>query len=217
MRTRTLPIMMLGMLVLVGMLALPASGSNWTAMIYLDGDNNLEYYAGVEMKEVNASDADIDVLVLKDDWGTNDTHLYHVRNGTTTRLYPSWLGREANMGDGDTLAAFVNWSLSTYPANHSLLTLWDHGGSFVGCCVDSTNGSDILRIPEIRSALEDALGDGGRIDVLGFADCLMSSVEVASEMAPVADYMVGSEKVGWACATEGINWDFDDIIDYMVN
>ncbi len=191
--------------------------ADWTAMLYLDGDNNLEYYAGVEMNEVNASDADVDCLVLKDDWGTNDARLYHVRNGTVTQMSAEWLKREVNMGSGATLRDFVSWSLENYPSENTLLTMWDHGGSFVGCCVDSTNGSDMLRIPETRAALDDALAEGERISVIGYADCLMASVEVAYELVPVADLMVGSEKVGWAYGSYGIPWDFDDILEYMAD
>jgi len=192
-----------------------AASSEWTAMFYIDGDNNLEYYGKVEMSEVNDSVAETVALVLKDDADDGDTRLYHVLNGTTTELSPDWLDSEMNMGDGDTLFEFVNWSLANYPSNKTFITLWDHGGAFVGCCADDTDGHDMLTMSEIRTALSGALGEDERIDVIGFADCLMANTEVAYELRDVGSYMVGSEKVGWAYGSEAINWDMDDIIECM--
>lgn len=194
---------------------LSASGAGWTAMIYIDGDNNLDYLSDVEFDEIRDSDADLDVLVLKDDASNGDTHLYHVRNGTTIELSPDWLDSEENMGSRKTLEDFVRWTLENYSANHTLLCLWDHGGSFVGCCVDDTNGHDILTLKEMRDALNASLDIGEKIDVIAFADCLMASTEVCYDLKDVAHYIVGSEKVGWAYYTEALNWDFDDIINYL--
>jgi len=192
-----------------------AGSSEWTAMFYIDGDNNLEYYGKVEMSEINDSVADTVALVLKDDADDGDTRLYHVLDGVTTELSPDWLDSEMNMGDDDTLYEFVNWTLSEYPSNRTFIEMWDHGGAFVGCCVDDTDGHDMLTLTETRTALSDALGDGERIDVIGYADCLMANTEVAYELRDVGSYMVGSEKVGWAYGSEAINWDHDDIIESM--
>ncbi len=191
-----------------------SASSEWTAMFYLDGDNNLEFYSKVEMAEINDSVADTVTLVLKDDADDGDTVLYHVEDGTTTELSPSWLDSEMNMADGDTLYEFVNWTLEEYPSNRTFLTMWDHGGAFTGCCVDDTDGGT-LTIAETRTALDDALDEGERIDVIGYAQCLMANTEVAYEMRDVGSYMVASEKVGWAYGSQAISWDMDLIIEYM--
>ena len=37
---------------------------------------------------------------------------------------------EVNMGDPNTLTDFVKWGLETFPARHTALVLWDHGGGW---------------------------------------------------------------------------------------
>ena len=48
-----------------------------------------------------------------------------------------------NMGDSSSLADFLHWGLSEYPAAKTGLILWDHGsGSINGVCFDELNSGD---------------------------------------------------------------------------
>lgn len=121
---------------------------------------------------------------------------------------------DVNMGDPGTLSGFIRDSLERYPARQYALILWDHGGGpMEGVCMDELNAPDRLSISELARALDDArLPD--KLSWIGFDACLMSSVEVASKMAPYARYMVASQErepgSGWNYAfLEGIEGDGD--------
>jgi len=128
--------------------------AEWTVMVYLDSDNNLES-AGIndinEMEMVGSSD-DINVVVQVDripysvlasnnegyaddtsngDWAT--TRRYYITQDTDPDLINSQLVSnlgEQNMGDPQTLVDFANWAVTNYPAKKYLLVIWNHGGGF---------------------------------------------------------------------------------------
>jgi len=126
----------------------------WTVMIYLDSDNNLES-AGIddinEMEMVGSS-SDVNIVVQVDRIpysvlaANNEGYADDISNGnwTTTRRYyitqsfdpvqinsqlKSDLG-ELNMGDPQTLIDFAGWATTNYPAKKYLLVIWNHGGGF---------------------------------------------------------------------------------------
>lgn len=106
---------------------------NWTLMVYLAGDNNLDG-AGVvdlqEMKTIGTTDK-IAVLAQFDRAGAKEsTTRYCLRKGTSlARDAVQKLG-ETNMGDPKVLEDFVTWGVTSYPAEHYLLVLWNHGAGW---------------------------------------------------------------------------------------
>lgn len=126
----------------------------WTVMIYLDADNNLES-AGIndinEM-EIVGSSSDVNIVVQVDRIphsvlaSNNEGYADDISNGnwTNTRRYyitqdydpyqiNSDLKRdlgELNMGDPQTLIDFASWAVTEYPAKKYLLVIWNHGGGF---------------------------------------------------------------------------------------
>jgi hypothetical protein len=126
-----------------------ARTAEWTIMVFMDGDNNLEEHALIdflEMARVGSTDR-VNVIVQFDRIGkyvpaTNHRYAHWtetLRFRVTKRMKPTResaikdqnLG-EANMGDGKTLAEFVDWSKRTYPAKRYALILWDHGQGWRG-------------------------------------------------------------------------------------
>lgn len=106
---------------------------NWTIMVYLAGDNNLDS-AGVvdlnEMKKVGSSDQ-IAVLAQFDRAGAKAaTVRYCLRKGTTVAKDAVQTLGETNMGDPKVLEDFVTWGVTNYPADHYLLVLWNHGAGW---------------------------------------------------------------------------------------
>ena len=127
----------------------------WTVMIYLDADNNLES-AGIddinEMEMVGSS-TDVNIVIQVDriprsvlaannegsaddisngDW--SNTRRYYITQDfdpytINSQLIGSDLG-ELNMGDPQTLIDFASWALVNYPAKKYLLVIWNHGGGF---------------------------------------------------------------------------------------
>jgi len=126
----------------------------WTVMVYLDSDNNLES-AGIDdinEMEIAGSTSEVNIIVQVDRIpysvlaANNQGYADDVSNGnwTNTRRYyitqdfdpvqinsrlESDLG-ELNMGDPQTLIDFANWAASNYPAKKYLLVIWNHGGGF---------------------------------------------------------------------------------------
>ena len=114
-------------------MAQAAAKKNWTLMVYLCGDNNLDA-AGmtdvVEMKEVGST-PEINVLAQVDRAGTkSNTTRYYLRKDTKlSRDAVQSLG-ETNMGDPKVLSDFLAWGIKNYPADHYLVVLWNHGAGW---------------------------------------------------------------------------------------
>ena len=197
-------------------------GGSWTILVYIMGDNDLEEFALGDLKEmskVRTNDdlniivlfdrseihSDADVLNLKD---FSKTKLFQVKDGSLNILDDS-IG-ELNLGDPDTLATFIEFGFSQFPADQTALILWDHGAGWEGMGPDDGNDFDILDLPEITEGLEKGLRNSGieKLDLIGFDACLMGTYEVAAAMVAFADIMVASQELepghGW-------NWEILNI------
>ena len=198
--------------------------AEWTVLIYMDGDNNLEPYMVnnfLQMASVG-SDANVSIVVQFDRVGGYDTRYedwtgclrFYVEYGMTPTSANaiSDLG-EVNMADRSTLESFLAWGTHTYQAQRYIVVLKDHGSSWLGCCQDVTSGGDLLDLKETSFALRSMLNiTRAPIDLLVFDDCLMGSVEVATEFKDLALYAVVSETVGWTS-----NHDYSAILSFLEN
>lgn len=100
-----------------------------------------------------------------------------------------------NMGDPDTLSAFLEWGYTNYPARDYALIMWDHGGGpNTGVCLDQIY-DDTLKLDEITTALQNSPFADRKLKWIGFDACLMCSVEVADSLTPYASYMFASEEI----------------------
>ena len=204
----------------------------WTLLVYLDGDNNLES-AGIEdfleMSSVGST-GDVNVVVQFDriagydstygDW--TSTKRFLVTSGMTPDPGNAVqdIG-EANMGDLQTFIDFVEWGMSSYPADHYAVVLWDHGSGWrlraeemplvKDVCFDDSNGGDAIDMPELRSAMS-TLTNGGSdpLDLVGFDACLMAMIEVDNQLIPYADVRVGSEET-----EPGDGWPYDTVLSAL--
>ena len=112
--------------------------ADWTIMIFLNADNNLEQDAlnnFADIAKIGSTDK-VNIVVQFD------------RNGNYATTNPQWTQTlrflvkkgmvptpstavqdigEADMGDGAVLKAFVDWAKEKYPARHYFLEIWDHG------------------------------------------------------------------------------------------
>ncbi len=116
------------------------ASNEWTFMVYLDADNNLER-AGIddflEMADVG-SQAGVNIVVQMDrvdgfdvsygDW--KGTRRFLIKSGDIPSITPIQDLGEANMGDPDVLQNFVEWASVNYPAKHYALSIWNHGGGW---------------------------------------------------------------------------------------
>ena len=83
------------------------------------------------------------------------------------------------MGNPNTLKSFIQWGVATYPADHYLLDIWDHGGGLDGVCWDDTSGTN-MTVSQVQQAIA---GASTHIDVIGFDACLMGMEEVRTSFA----------------------------------
>ncbi|MGC9089886.1 MAG: clostripain-related cysteine peptidase, partial [Caldisericia bacterium] len=203
--------------------------ANWTILVYLDGDNNLESAAIDDVNEMEQATlpASINVIVQIDrasgydtsngNWTT--TRRYKIVHDTNTSTITSQLIQdmgELNMGDPQTLIDFVTWGYQNYPAYNYLLVLWDHGSgwknlnlsqSFKWVCYDETN-YDYISIVELRTALNSINSTTGKkLSIVAFDACLMGMIEIGYEIRNYVDIMVASEEV-----IPGDGFPYDDIL-----
>ncbi|UCE37766.1 MAG: hypothetical protein JSW00_00515 [Thermoplasmata archaeon] len=202
--------------------------AQWTFMVYLDCDNNLEQ-AGIEdineMEAVGSTD-DVNIIVQMDRCATDG---YDESNGDWTgakRFYvtkdedENTIGSdeiedldEVNMGDPQTLVQFVKWTIDNYPAEKYALVLWNHGGAFWGVCWDEDDDEDCLTMPELKCALENIEDYLGRdLDLIGFDACLMAQMAVMYQIRNSVDYAVAS---GYTEPNDG--WPYKKILPYLVS
>lgn len=193
--------------------AAPAPRANWTVMVYISGDNNLEEYVvkDIELELApTGSSANIQVIALADrgpgydksrgDWQT--TKLYHVTQGMvadSASAVADW--GERNFGDKQTLIDFVKWTKANYPADHYALYLWGHGWNWhPGYVMQDDTNNDTLDMEEVEAALPSI----GFIDMVGFDGCNMASIEVQMLWHGHATALAHSQEwVGW----DGIEYD----------
>lgn len=158
----------------------------WTIMVYLAGDNNLEFETVGDLAEMEAgmaaamaAGADpeyVTVIALVDTLDlTENTHYLivedyakiDVETGEVDCDCAELLGgecpeEELNMGDPATLQAFIENSVTYAPADRYMLILWDHGGGWYGACWDDSSVREIdgrtdrLTIDEIGNAIRAA-------------------------------------------------------------
>jgi len=199
--------------------ALYVDPAEWTVLLYMDGDNNLEFdmlYDFMRMTGVGSNHF-VSVVVQMDRSPSYDTTYgdwdqclrFYVESPMLAYESDALMDiGEVNMGDGATLEDFLVWGAQTYVADRYMVVLKDHGGSWIGCCQDGTSGGDILSLPEISYAFRAMVNEtGSPVDLLLFDDCLMGSLEVVAEMNGTVDYMVASETSGWTS-----NIDYDELL-----
>lgn len=171
----------------------PAEASaNWTLAIYMDSDNDLDFWAQKDINEMMmaGSSAKINVIVFWDSF-MGPGYVYRVLQNDLQELPECKLdGIEPNMGDPSTLRVFAEFIFKKFPAKHQALMLWNHGDDFRGAMFDSHipgEGFDFLTHQEVVQALS-----GFKIDVLIYAACVMSTIEVVYEY--YASGLTGSRK-----------------------
>ncbi len=203
-----------------------ATTTDWTVLVYMDADNDLEQYVVHDLEELEAGvaasdDGRLTVLVqvdradgyVDDDGDWTGTRRYRVVGDTDPEHRASTvledLG-EVDMGDPDTLSAFLAWGDRTAPAAHTALVLWNHGTSWSRPDPHGAEGGTPSATPPPGIAWDDesqqeiSIADGdlaralsgraaGPLDLVAFDACNMGAWEVAHDLAPHADWMVAAE------------------------
>ena len=199
-----------------------AEAETTTLLVYMCGTDLQEDACQdlVEMAEVEAGDA-INVVVLAggakqwdlEDLRGNSRTLAVIRDGYFERL-DDWGNK--SMGSRDGLTEFLSWGLKEYPADRTIVILWDHGaGSEGGVCFDETANDDSLTVVEINEALSnlEKAVPGYHINIFGCDACMMGTYEMAAMLSHHnIDYYVASEEL-----EPGTGWDYTGWLQTLKN
>ncbi|HNC08986.1 MAG TPA: clostripain-related cysteine peptidase [Anaerolineales bacterium] len=194
----------------------------WLVMLYQNADDEiLEQDIFIDLNEAEvvgstdqvkivsqidrfngAYDGDGDWISTKRYFVTQDDNLESIASEELEDL------GELDSGDSATLVEFAKWAITTYPAEHYVLILSDHGAGWTGGWNDNdpVEGSS-FKMQDIDDALGQIIAETGieAFEFVGFDACLMGQLEVMSAIAPHARYSVGSEEtepsLGWAYAS----------------
>ena len=183
----------------------------WTFLVFLNGTNNLEPYAGLNINQMEAigSTNDVNVVVQVKkfsnrydpafvEWQDNSTRRMLVRrDDNRDRLTSAVLEQNdmVDMGKAQVLREFIDWGVAAFPAEKYCLVIWNHGAGWrkvpgrgvsfddaTGTKIDTTQLPDAIRLP------------GRKWDLFAFDASLMQMAEVAYEIRNEARYIVGSEE-----------------------
>ena len=182
-----------------------------TLLVYMCGSNNLQEAGCVDLYEMAGADVgeNTNIAVLAggsykwedEDLSGETLNLVTIRGKYFTDV-EDW--GKGSMADADTLLAFLEYGLTEFPADRTIVVLWNHGmGSEGGVCYDDMAG-DVLTLNEINEVLY-ALDDdipNYHIDIFGCDACMMATYEMAALLSHYnIDYYVASEEV-----EPGVGW-----------
>ena len=186
--------------------AAPAPTAQWTFMIYVCADNDLEnsWAPNLAKLESVGSTADVHFVALVDLLSTQTVELIHIEQGAYT-VVETWA--EQNMGDPAVAINFVNKVKSLYTANKYVLDFWDHGNGWDYFCWDQS-ADDWLDVPKLGQIMNTV----GFLDIVGFDACDMAQAEVYYEFIGHASYVVGSEE-----SIPLLGWPYDTVAQDLVN
>ncbi|MCK5805845.1 MAG: C10 family peptidase, partial [Lentisphaeria bacterium] len=180
----------------------PVSSKKWTIMVYLAADNDLGGgtpsdpdfldFDEIETALVSSGSA-LDVIVLWDKPGTNDTYIYWVQpDGTQGSLATYTLGvnkwtspggPEENMGAQSTLTNFLDWVFYYFDSDYYGLILWNHGS---GWAPKSEMFDEPINIPPAFVSIDGKLSDI-QLPLSGSAQPLLNVEKPSLEEASRAD------------------------------
>lgn len=123
--------------------------AEWTWIIYLAGDNNLEGAGREDLKEMQEVGSSERLhLIVQFDSERNGTTRYRVEKGAlaTIETIPG-----VNTGDPKVLADFIAWASQKYPARRYLVDIWNHGAGWENLPPDY-NYEELRNTKPVRSA-----------------------------------------------------------------
>lgn len=211
----------------------PPAGSqagSWTVMLYQDADDQVleqDVFTDFNEAERVGSTDQVHIVAQLDrfngaftgDGNWTTTRRYYVtKDNDLTAIHSQVVAEgEANMSDPATLVDFAKWAIQTFPADHYVLILSDHGMGWPGGWTDPSPSStpserapiaqvvgNAMYLDQLDAALGQIRQQTGidKFDIVGMDACLMGQLEVMSALEPHARYAITSEEtepaLGWA-------------------
>jgi hypothetical protein len=173
---------------------------DWTIAIFLNADNNLDYFGVQDQKEMaKVGSNDYMNIVTLIDRERGPAQINYIEKDNIKKIKD--MG-ELDMGDYKEFVKFVKFVKENYPAKHYCFNIWNHGSGWKdkrkdivrGVSYDDSSNNHITT-NQLSVALKEANQIlGQKIDVLGFDACLMQMAEVLYACKDYAKYMIASEE-----------------------
>lgn len=178
----------------------------WLLFVYMAADNNLWPEADANIKQMVKASAMQNAYIvvhlnIKRDGQQKQSQLFLIQDGQTIAQGPQTV---EDSGDYKTLIKSLSTAITTFPADHILVDLWNHGSGPLnrsmieqrGVCYDDST-DHFMTDRDYKQAFDVIVNQylsGKKIDIIAFDACLMADLEVAYTLAPYADYLVSSQQ-----------------------
>lgn len=183
-----------------------AAVPEWTVLLYMDADNNLEPAMMIDLMEAAqvGSSESVKIFALIDRTkGYSSDRLLNLPDFSTAKFVEVQKGRlrqiadwgEVDMADPKTLERFVDEGLAQAKGKRVKLVMSNHGGGWLPGWVDEDNGGEDMSQQEMAGALTGLARRHGRFEVLTFDACLMGNLETAYALRDTAKYLIASEEL----------------------
>ncbi len=198
-----------------------AAAETTTLLVYMCG-TDLQEDACEDLIEMASADPPEDMNIVVLAGGAKEWSLDLLKGNTRNLLSfqseadePDNWGRKS-MGSPESLREFLEYGLTEFPADRTVVILWDHGaGSEGGVCFDETANDDGLTVVEINEVLEslEKTVPGYHINIFGCDACMMGTYEMAAMLSHHnIDYYVASEEL-----EPGIGWNYTAWLETLKN
>jgi hypothetical protein len=204
----------------------------WTVMVFMaaetiEGSAPLHDAADADLAEMEfvGSGGGLNIFVQLHGYGEPRRH--HL--GVTEDPVPA---HQLDQTEGKALGHFVEYALAAAkhrPDDYSMLVLWGHAYDFAFGRSHKPDGTvDALEFVALSKLLKQLqenylarfalaypnrkLPENPRLDILGFDACDLSTVEMACQLQPFANYVLGSE-IGIPIP----GWPYDRVLDRLRN
>lgn len=196
---------------------------DWTFLIFLNANNNLDYFGDINLKQMEeiGSNKNINIVVQWGSMSRKTVKRMLIKKSTNPNQITSPVVQDigaADMGDAKELVKFMKWGHEKYPAKKYFVSVWNHGNGWYkkagsgGVQINDISYDDKTGNKITTEQLGLALGEfsktiGRKVDLFGSDACLMSMVEVASEMSDSVAYFAGSQEV-----EPGYGWPYNNFL-----
>jgi hypothetical protein len=171
----------------------------WTVMYYMCGDSNMDIYISPLLEKLSdiGSSENLNIVALKDNLGKNNSNLFYIDeagNLIDLNYIYDWPD-EVDMSNLDVLELFCTQMMENYSADHYALITYSSAGTGWQqfCLLDKDKTGGKISTPKFAYSLKNITNEvNHKIDVL-FVSCAMNTIELAYEIFPYVDYIVGTQ------------------------
>jgi hypothetical protein len=198
---------------------------DWTLLVYLNGHNNLDEFGAINIKQMEkvGSTDKVNVVVQWASMAAPKTKRLYITKSDSATVVTSPVVQEldpVDMGDPESLLAFVRWAKANYPARHYFIDIWNHGSGWhnVTAKGGQIHSTDIswderfathITTKQLGAAIRGSAAIlGQKVDIYGSDACLMAMGEVAGEMKDSVSVFVGAQET-----EPSLGWPYDTILE----